>query len=126
MNMDSDRLFNRERYEFLINTVGKDKIDDADLGRFRLLINSWFSHHEMAYFDIQDGTLPKTFEPPLIYRLFTTFEIHEDVRELWRTDLRYYYTEEFQKWVDKLLEEDLTGRYETSVYRRSVEDSLME
>ena len=118
MNLDSDRLFSSERYDFVIETLSHDRIPDEHLGRLRLIINSWLSHHEIAYFDIKDGSLSRPFEQPLTYRLFTVFEMHDEVEKLWDTDLRFYYTEEFQNFVDNLLREGLREKYTPSVYRQ--------
>ena len=118
MTDDSDRLFDSERYEFMRNAVQTEELSNEQIGRFRLLINSWLSHQEMLFFDVLEGTLPESFEGVLRYRLFTVFELRDDIKELWNADLRHFYTPEFQRFVDERLEAGLTTDYPKSVYRR--------
>ena len=118
MNRDSDRLFETERYEFIWDTIQAQELSNKELGRLRLLINSWLSNHELVFFEIQEGTLPKSYEGPLRYRLFTVFEMRDDIKQLWNADVRHYYTPEFQRFVDELIAAGLTTEYSTSIYRQ--------
>ena len=71
MNTDADRLFELDHYDFFWEVTQADELSGKQLGRFRLLMNSWITRLEMMFFEIQEGTLAKSFESSLRYRLFT-------------------------------------------------------
>jgi hypothetical protein len=73
-----------------------------------MTVTAWLSHLEMLYLELVDGTLPKTFEATLRWRLATTFLNITLGRDAWAL-LRGYYTGGFQKYVDELLQEDLAA-----------------
>ncbi len=69
--------------------------------RFRWLWTSWVSRHEILFYEISQGTVPRGFEKTLRFRLFQTFAFAR-ASSLWN-EQRNYFTDEFQGYVDRQL-----------------------
>jgi hypothetical protein len=77
----------------------------ADRTKWAMTLTNWFSHQEMLYWEVVDGTLPESFSETLEFRVAGTL-MHPEVRSVWDA-WRGLYTREFQEYVDDLFERDL-------------------
>lgn len=106
-----------DNHDFLWRFIQKAEPSEEEKSRYRLMLITWFSHHEMVFFEIQDGTLPKEFEGGLRYRLFTVFEEGDVVKDLWDVQIRHYFTPQFQAYVNNQLASGLEAAFPATVLR---------
>lgn len=103
-------------YDFVWDLAQSGQITPKQLGRLRLLFTGWQCRHEMLFYDIKDGILPKSHEQILRFRLFSVFEISDEIRSMWESDVRRYFSEDFQNYVDDQLKGGLLDEFPASVY----------
>ena len=110
------QLSDEATYDFVWDLAQSGQLTPKQLGRLRLLFTGWQCRHEMLFYDIKDGILPKSHEQILRYRLFCVFEISEVMPSLWESDVRLYFSEDFQAYVDDQLQGGLLDEFPASVY----------
>ena len=110
---DAFAITEEERWNFMMEVRRSESPSVEDVSRYMQIWNSFMSRLEMLYFEINDGTLPKTFESTLRFRLFTIFSI-DLPNSMWPL-VRNYYTEEFQEYVDSVLSDELMKEYSVDV-----------
>lgn len=109
MHGDASSVTEEERWNFMMEVRRSEMLSVEERSRYMQIWNSMVSRLEMLFFEITDGTLPKTFESTLRFRLFTIFRI-DLPNSLWPL-VRNYYTDEFQEYVDSALNEGLMQEY---------------
>ena len=104
LNLDMKQAQEPRFYE-IVGKVSKDEASEIELRQWGLIVAGWLSHLEILFLELADGTLPRAFEDTLRWRLGATF-ILPKTKEVWE-NLQGYYTSDFQKYVDELLQKDL-------------------
>jgi hypothetical protein len=99
------RFVQTAEYWDVARKINSGNASRADRVKWSMILASWFSHQEMLYWEIVDATLPKSFEPTLLFRVASTL-IQPISREVWDA-WRGVHTAEFQAYVDDLFEKDL-------------------
>lgn len=104
LNRDMKQAQEPNFYE-IVGKVSRDEASEIETGQWSFIVAGWLSHLEILFLELADETLPRTFEDTLRWRLAATF-ILPKTKEAWKS-LQGYFTREFQKYVDELLQNDL-------------------
>lgn len=104
LNLDMKQT-QEPRFFEIAGKVFRDEASEIELRQWGLIVAGWLSHLEILFLELADGTLPRTFEDTLRWRLAATF-ILPKTEQVWE-DFQGYYTSDFQKYVDELLQKDV-------------------
>jgi len=107
LNADMRQVQEREFVEAAQRAFREDATEQDRL-RFAMYMNGWFSHLEMLFLEVRDGTLPKDFEDTLRWRLASLFDNNPTAHETWE-QWQGYYTSGYQRYVDDLRQQDVAA-----------------